>query len=682
MNHAKAAKPVRIWKIIPQLAWKGMIKNGTVYYPYLGAGIFSVFTFFVFSSILHNDIIKILPKSAYAWIFLEIGRVLLGLILLPFLFYTNSFLIKRRKKEIGLYNILGLEKKHIAAMLLAESVYTYVTAVAAGILGGAVLAKLLFLLLLKMSSLPVDVRFVFSPSAFIQTAVFFFIVYAVNFGANLIQVGKARPSELLSGGKRGEKEPRLLWILALAGIAILGAGYRMAICSETDSMIFINFFLAIFFVVIGTYLLMTSGSVGVLKILKQEKKFYYKPSNFITVSGMLYRMKKNAASLVNICIFSTMVTITLTCTLSLYLGLDDMLDFSFPFDVDMFFQKTAVQTGEVENKAEELGRKYGIKIESRVSYERITLRCGRKEDIFDIAYDETAYAGKGPLWGNYEVNLLLLEDYNRMEGKRMELDNHEAVIFSSGRDYGYDRVVFMGNELRIKDEPDMLEIAPKEENNTYLGEFYLIVKDEAVRDALVEDWAEENGVEDVEGLLNGRYQMMRLNTAGEDGAREAFAKELGEWCSHQPGCARTDNNLERRSDWKAMYGGLLFIGVLFSIVFLMCLLLIMYYKQIAEGYEDQGAFEIMQKVGMSNREIKGTIHKQILLVFFVPVAGAVMHTCAGLFMVAKLFAVLDFFDTGLLIKCAVAVTVIFAAFYGGSYGMTAKTYYRIVSRGE
>lgn len=267
----QTGKTVGIWKILPSLAWKGMIQNGTVYYPYLGAGIFSVFTYFIFSSILHNDIIAVLPKSAYAWIFLSIGRVLLGIILIPFLFYTNSFLMKRRKKEIGLYNILGLEKKHIGVMMFAETAVTYGLAVTAGMISGTVLSKFLFLLLLRMTGLPVDAEFTFSLQAFGETAVFFFWVYALNFISNLIQVGKARPSELLVGGKRGEKEPKLLWIWALLGFIILGSGYWIAIRSETDSMIFINFFLAVFLVIGGTYFLFTSGSVACLKLLKKKK---------------------------------------------------------------------------------------------------------------------------------------------------------------------------------------------------------------------------------------------------------------------------------------------------------------------------------------------------------------------------------------------------------------------------
>lgn len=674
----QADQTINAWRILPRLAWKGIVGNGTVYYPYLGAGIVSVFIYFVFSSILHNDIIAILPKSAYAWIFLAIGRVLLGMILIPFLFYTNSFLIKRRKKEIGLYNLLGLEKKHIGIMMFTESAITYMIAVAAGIVGGTVFSKFLFLLLLRMTGLPVDVKFTFSFLAFGETAVFFLGVYAFCFLSNLIQVGRARPSELLAGGKKGEKEPGFLWLWAFIGFSALGTGYWIAVSSEADSMIFIHFFLAIFLVVAGTYFLFTSGSVAYLKLLKKRKGFYYKPSNFITISGMLYRMKKSAASLVNICIFSTMAMITLICTSSLYLGLGGMMDFNFPFDVDVFWQKIQMGENGEKIKAAELEQKYGVKIDPYLTYEKIALRCGQEGEKLGMAYD-TSYIGHPYPGKNYDVNLLLLEDYNKIEDREIKLEDGEVLVFSSGPDYGYDKIIFFGNEFRVKEEPETFMIAPKSVNNKE-GELFLIVKEEGVKKMLVKAWAEANGVEDVKGLLEGSHQAVRLDVKGEEEARGRFAEEFGDWCRNSPGCVRFENNLDWRSDWKSMYGGLLFIGILFSIVFIMCLVLIMYYKQIAEGYEDQNAFTIMQKVGMSDGEIKGTIHKQILIVFFVPLIGAVMHTCAGLVMVSKLFAVLRFFDIGLLVGCGAAVMTIFALFYGGSYVVTARTYYRIVSR--
>lgn len=670
-------KAIKKWRILPKLALTGVIKNGAVYYPYLGAGIFSVFTYFVFSSILHNEIIAMLPQSAYAWMLLQIGRVLLGFILLPFLYYTNSFLIKRRKKEIGLYSILGLEKNHIGMIMLVEAVVSYGIVLAGGILGGTVLSKLLFLFLLRMTGLPIDVKFTFHSAAFAETAVFFFWVYTVNLVSNLVQVGRAKPIELLSGGKKGEKEPRFLWIYAAFGAAVLAGGYYIAVTSQIDSMIFINFFLAVFLVVAGTYFLFTSGSVAFLKLMKKRKQIYYRAENFITISGMLYRMKKNAAGLVNICIFSTMVIITLICTSSLYLGLDEITAFDYPYDVGAYFERSKLPAGDagddLEEKLEEIESKYNVIVTNRVNYERIALSCGKEGNSFQASFSDPAKSKD-----NYRVNILTLEDYNKIQGSSLVLEENEAVIFSSGADFSYDSVNFMGNEFRIAQEPEQMCIAPKSEKNVFQGEYYLVVKDKEIHDICVGSWADRNGVEDIESFVNSDYYVLRFDVEGNEEERNAGIEDFGEWCKSREGFVEYYNNLEGREKIQSMNGGLLFIGVLFSLVFMMCLLLIMYYKQISEGYEDQNSFSIMQKVGMSDKEIRSTIHRQILQVFFLPLLGAVLHTIAGLFMVNQLFATLRFFNTGLIIRCAVGVTIIFIMIYGLCYLMTAKTYYGIV----
>ena len=668
-------KSIKKWRVLPKLAVTGVIKNGTVYYPYFGAGIFSVFIFFIFSSILHNDIIGILPHSVYAWMFLQIGRVLLGIILLPFLFYTNSFLIKRRIKEIGLYNILGLEKKHIGVMMLTETLFSYIAAVGGGIVSGTVFSKLLFLLLLRMTGLPVDVNFVFYPEAFLETAIFFLWIYAINLVSNLIQVGKSKPAELLSGSKKGEKEPKLLWIYSALGVAALAGGYAIAIRSKVDSQVFISFFFAVFLVIAGTYFIFTSGSVAFLKLVKKNKKAYYKPANFITISGMLYRMKKNAASLANICIFSTMVIITLVCTSSLYMGLDEILYFNFPYDTGVHFEKKDAGRDHISDAAIALGKENGISIKDLVSYERISLSCGKEGNSFGASFTEEMSSKD-----NYKVNIISLEDYNEMENKQEVLGENEVFIFSSGADFSYDTVTFMGKSLTVKKEWKEMKIEPKSEKNTFQGEFYIVVRDKRMHDDLVASWAEKNGVEDVAGFLESDYRIIRFNVEGEEADKEVFMSELNTWCEGRPGFVAFYNNLDGRAMDLSMNGGLLFIGILFSFVFLMCLLLIMYYKQISEGYEDRDGFFIMQKVGMSEKEIKTTIHRQILLVFFLPLIGAVLHTAAGLFMVNQLFATLKFFNTPLLAICAVFVTTVFIIFYGLSYLMTAKTYYKIVRR--
>lgn len=661
------------WKILPGMAVKGVIANGTVYYPYLAAGIFAVFTYFVFASILQNDLIKTLPRSAYAWLLLEIGKGLLGIILLFFLIYANSFLIKHRKKEIGLYSLLGLEKKHIGIMLFLETLLLYGVVMAGGIALGTVLSKLFFLLLLKLSNLPVDVEFVFTLKAFKETLLYFAAVFLFNFINQLWELSKARPAELLSGNKKGEKEPKFLFAWTLAGITVLGAGYDTAIRAQVDSMIFMNFFLAVFLVVAGTYLLFTSGSITFLKLMRHNKKVYYKPANFITISGMFYRMKKNAASLVNICIFSTMVIITLICTISLYMGMEGITNYVYPYDMASDFKEGDLKKEQIKDKLSELEGKYGLAVQRADLFNFFNVTCSKEENKFSLLLDT-----KQPYIDNNKIIILSLEDYNGVTGEKETLSDSEVLLYSTGVDFGFDTLEFMGIQKNIKKEVSEFFPYPKADKDAFNMEYIIVVKNMAVRDALVRAWAEQNGVEDIDAFLRSGSQKLGVFLDGEEEEKQAFVKELVAWCMARPGFTSYRDGLEGRAGIRSMNGGLLFIGMIFGLIFFLCLIIIMYYKQISEGYEDRGSFDIMQKVGMSDKEIKSTIHRQILLVFGLPLIGALMHTAVGMFMVDRLMAVIQFFNTRLMLGCTAGVSAVFVLIYAISYLTTAKTYYRII----
>jgi putative ABC transport system permease protein len=662
-------------KILPVMAWKGILRNGNVYFPYLIAGIFSVFTYFVFTSILHNDIIKVLPRSGYAWMMLYMGKGILSLILILFLVYANSFLVKRRQKEFGLYHILGLEKKHIGIMLFFETFLLYAGAVAGGVLFGMVLSKLLFLMLLRMCNLSVDVRFVFYPAAFRETIVYFLWVFGVNFAVGLLQVGKARPIELMSGSKKGEKEPRFLPVYALAGMAALVFGYYCSVTSKLDSMIFLNFVLAVSLVIVGTYLLFASGSIAFLKWMKGRKKFYYKPGNFVTISGMLYRMKKNAAGLSNICIFSTMVIITLICTVSLHLGMDSLVHFVHPYDMTVLYGEEKAAEEEVAQEIAALEEKYGLAAKRVDIYDRMRLAVRKEGDRFVMRQDNGGFSDRAE---DYKLEIITTPEYERIENRPADLQDNEVLLHCSGRDYGYDSVDFMGVKLQVKEELTSFFPYPKAADNAFGACYVMVVKDRQVQEQCVRAWAEANGVTDMEAFLESDYRFIGIVLAGEDAQKNAFLGEFAQWCQSRPGFFDLTDNVEGRRDLRTMYGALLFLGILFGLIFFMCLILIMYYKQITEGYEDRNSFDIMQKVGMSDREIRGTVRRQILMVFGLPLAGAVMHTAAGMVMVKGLMGAVSFFRVDLLFWCTVGVIVIFMAVYGISYMMTAKTYYRIV----
>lgn len=640
-------------KLLPVLAMMGIKKNGQIYLPYIGAVICSAFIYFIFGSILYNDIMGTLPHSAYVLALMQIGYVLLGIILVPFLYYTNSFLIKRRKKELGLYSILGMEKKHIGMMMLYESLYVYLITVSLGILIGVVFSKLAFLLLVNLTGLAIEASFSFDLKALKDTVIFFGGIFLLNLIINLIQVGKANPSELLRGGKKGEKEPKHLFLYSLLGLGLLGYGYYISINAMLDEMIFSDFFLAVLLVIAGTYFLFTSGSIALLCFLKSRKSFYFKSSNFITVSGMLYRMKKNAAGLVNICIFATMVVITLLCTVSLYAGTDGILAYRHPYDIEIVsYGGQGIEWSIINEKANQCS----VSAAESISYRVSTGKLVKSENRLDKAQDQKVYSLN-------IVNGLSLEEYNRIEGKNVILSEDEILVYTPGADFGFSELVLAGKKYRVAEELREMRVEPKAESNTFENTIYLISK------------------EPLPLLEEGDKQYQKFNLEGEPENKEAFAALLEQYMEEAPDRnSHLFNGFENRRANVSMNGGLLFLGIFFGIIFMMCMVLIMYYKQITEGFEDKESFDIMQKVGMSDGEVKQTIRKQILLVFFLPLLGACMHTMAAVHMIDKLLGSLSLFNTRLIYVSAALILLVFAVCYGISYILTAGSYYKIVKK--
>lgn len=651
--------------LLLRMAAANIRKNGSTYFPYIGVSIFTMFTYFVFDLIVNNDLMEKLPRASYAIVFVEIGFGLLSIIMVPFLYYTNSFLIKRRKKELGLYSILGMEKKHIGVMMFWESLVAYILVMAAAIPLGLLFSRLLFLMLLNLAKLPVDAVFAISPRAILDTLVFYALVSVLNLFVNLVQVGKARPVELMAGSRKGEKEPKSvgLTIWSTMGILALGTGYYLAVRAEINSMLFADFFLAVLLVIMGTYFLFTSGSIALLKHMKKRKKYYYRPENFITVSGMLYRMKKNAAGLSNICIFATMFLITVICTVSLGLSMDSIIAYSYPRTFELYFsgeqdeellkavmEKAASDTG-VE-LADYLGWK-GIP-HNEVYIEGNRLRTREADDN---------------IFNSSNVLLMTAEEFDSMEHGQVNLEAGEALIFSRGADFGYDTLLLGGSQWRIKEELAECSFGKKIENEAVQRDFVIVfaTSEERIRAAA--------------GLGLGEEQKvfrMACNPKGEDGAIDAFRDGVAEALADTAGYVTYGDYRQDVAEVESMYGGLMFIGIFFGSIFLICLLIIMYYKQITEGFEDQNNFEIMQKVGMSDEEIRGTIRKQIRLVFALPLAGAILHTVIGMNMVVMLMAALHNYEVKLLVICTAAVCMVFAAVYAYCYKRTSTTYYKIV----
>lgn len=666
--------------LLPRMAVNNIRKNGTTYFPYIGVSIFAMFTYFVFDLILKNDVMQTLPKAFYATVLISIGFGLLGIIMVPFLYYTNSFLIKRRKCELGLYSILGLEKKHIGIMMFWESLIVYTIVMVGAIALGLLFSKLIFLLLLNLVRIPVDVAFTISPTAIADALLFYAFVTGLNLFVNLVQVGKARPVELMSDSRRGEKEPKHIALWTVLGALSMGAGYYLAASSKLDGMIFMNFFLAVFLVIVGTYFLFTSGSIALLRFLKRRKSYYYRADNFVTVSGMLYRMKKNAASLSNICIFATMVIITVTCTVSVWLCTDSIIRFMRPRNFEINFvgrQEENVLRQEVTEPAEKdafrqelekLATEYGVTLTDFLEREFVAIEAYKEKSQFRAAEaeDRADYAN----W--YGADLMTADAYNRMENTGMSLGEDEVLVFTTGPDFGEPEISLGNFSFRVKEELKECSIRKKAQGNSFNARYLIVFAGEEQLRNVAADF----GVDADNALV---FQMA-FTPVGDDASVNAFAEKVNTLFSGKEGFAGITDYRKDITDLESMYGSLLFIGIFFGAIFLICLLIIMYYKQVTEGFEDQKNFEIMQKVGMSDEEIRRTIRKQILLVFTLPLAGAILHTIVGMKMVMALMRAIGCFEIGLMMWCTVAVCALFAFVYSICYRRTSTAYYRIVRK--
>ena len=650
--------------ILPKLALVNLRKNTNIYLPYILTLAFMVAVFFIFDSISRNELMKTLPYAGYIQMLMIIGEVLLGIIIAPFLFYTNSILMKRRKRELGLYSILGLEKKHIGMMMCVETLFILAAAFVLGLCAAVLFSNVLFGALMKISGYAVKVHFSVKMASISTTFLYFVFVCGANLIVNLLQVSMANPTELLQTGKKGEKEIKHIAVPTILGLLTLGAGYFIAFTAKMDGFIFTNFFLAVFLVVIGTYFLITAGSISLLKSLKKSKHIYYKKENFVTISGMLYRMKKNAASLVNICVFATMVMITLICTLSLKVGQEKAIHFLFPYDVRYQFAEGGnVSETDFRDTLEQKAGKQRISITKCIDF--TYWEC--QADVVGEALQQ--HNLEDPMNQDVDVRFMTLSEFNKAEECSETLDENEVLFYSSVADFGKTAVTLGEASYKIKKELTKVSFDNKEPKTYVNRKYYIVMKDKNTIINVLDSYvAGQDGV-----------HMYLFNMEGEKGKKEALLAAMADEFKEDPSYFESDDVFTWGAETHSMNGGLLFLGVFFSIVFTMCFILIMYYKQIAEGLEDRQNFAIMKQVGMSSDEVRSTIRRQILLIFFLPLMGAFLHTLVSLNMVMKLLSAIHLYEETVYYCCAGAVAVVFLVIYSLCYMKTAKVYYRIVN---
>ncbi|MGL4607556.1 MAG: FtsX-like permease family protein [Eubacteriaceae bacterium] len=652
-----------------KLARTNLRKNKTTYIPFILTCIASCLAFYMMSSIGKNPGIDVMPGSENLKIILNLGTVFIGIFSGIFLFYTHHFLMKQRKKEIALYGILGLEKKHLGKVLLYETLIVLGITLILGLGLGVLLSKLMFLLLLNFIAVPKDLAFGISVIALGQSVLLFTGIFLGMLIKNFIQVKMTSPIKLLQGEKEGEGEPKTPWILTLIGIFALGAGYGIALMVKSPIEALALFFVAVICVVIGTYALFTSGSISILKGLKRNKDFFYKPQNFISVSGMLYRMRQNAVGLANICILCTMVLVTLTTTGALFIGQKDMERARYPYDVEMRGNDTTEVRQAIEEAIAVGLSSQELKLVDTKENKGISIAGFQEEDHFRPVREDDELT---PDFYNYyaRITFMPLEDYNAMENKNEILGQGEALVFSNLGNYGKGTLTIKDQTYKVSQELKDISLLEKVKETT-TREFYIIIND-------LEEVKEIAKAFESKYLSSEVKYFYRFNLEGAEDSQKEFGKILSQISEEQEEIFLINNIFSYREEIGMIFGGFLFIGIFLGTLFVMATALIIYYKQISEGYDDHKRFEIMQKVGMDKQEIKKTIRKQIVMIFFLPLIMAIIHMMVAFPIMTKLLAIFALTNIGLIIACAIGVTLAFVSLYAGVYMITARAYYRIV----
>lgn len=676
-------------KIYGKLAVTNLKNNGKSYVPYILASAFSVMMYFIMDNLYRNR--SLVEKESPLAIMLSYADAVLLIFSVIFLFYINSFLIKRRKKELGIYNILGMGKGHLGKMLFLESVITTVTSIIGGILAGILLGKLVYLVLLKILHLKRDIVYMISPVSIGITAAIFGGIFFVIFLYNLVQMKLSNPIELLRGGNTGEREPKTKWIMTIIGILCLAGGYSIALTTKEPMAALGKFFIAVILVIIGTYALFMAGSIAFLKMLRNRKGYYYKTRHFTAVSGMIYRMKQNAVGLANICILSTMVLVMVSMTVSLYGGMNDVITTRFPYEA----QITSSGINQKEEEQIEEIIKNMTKKNHTVPTSQIRFHMGRFTTVYNSKTKKFDMMAAGDYANSNVADLVMipLSDYNQTEGKNVNLKENEVLLYhrnhnrndnrshkKSDTDTQKDKKVIQLNNrsYKVVDELDRLAIA-KADTTSFIDGWYVVVKDSSIVTSYLKDIYENSNIYDELKEYYGKIQYSySFNLNGSRANRAKTAKSIQKQLQKKiTNCSVEGRELSRESFYE-LYGGFLFIGIFLGIIFLMATTLIIYYKQISEGYDDRERYQIMQKVGMSKKEVRQSIRSQVLLVFFLPLIMAVIHLAFAFKIITKLLSVLKLTNVSLFFMYTVGTVAVFVIIYAIIYSITAKEYYKIL----
>lgn len=647
-----------------RLAVSNIKKNKPVYHPFFLTNILSVMIFYVMASIQNQTIIATLPGSYIFVQFLKVGVVMTGMFAGVFLLYTNGLLIRQRKKELGLYTIFGLEKKHIAKVLMLESLLLTTAGLVAGIVLGIVLGKLFFLVLLKLLHLDSGLTFQFLTEALMQTGICFIVIGVFILFYNLFSVMKAKPVELLYAAHKGDNYHSFVWVKAFLGIICIGGAYTLIFTTPSPIDIIGRVFPIALLILFGTLFFFSSCSVVLLQALKKNDRYYYKPQNFISVSGLIYRLKQNAKGLSNICILSTVVMVIATTTLALYVGQKEMLSFRFPMETKISASDIADGQPTLPQFVHQTAEQYGVTISREADY-KVTYISGVYKDNTVSVYQPDIY----PPDMTCGIYLITWEDYSRMEEGIEPLEADEVFAFSSSKDLGVSEISFGNLKYRVKTELSELVIQSKSALSSETHYFFICPTQKEIDNIITE-------LSPAENKFSRTYSMM-FDAEGKQETEFNAALQNQLYLGYA-GAKFENAEIKKQSD-NYTYGGFLFIGLLLSLLFMVFLTLVIYYKQITEGYSDRYNFEVMQKVGLDRNEISAIVHKEIRTMFFFPLFMAVIHLAVSLYAVAMLLAVFGLTNVLVLLLCAGTISLLFTFIYVVMYFSTARTYYRIVT---
>lgn len=663
----------------PKLAWSGMRKNSKLYVPYTLAGAGMAALFYIISYLSSSESLLMVGGGGNIAIILGMGKFVIAVFSLLFLFYTNSFLVRRRYKEFGLYNVLGMNKLNISRILLWETALNALISIGGGVLLGIVFSKLAELGLLNMIGSDVNFSLGVSVISIIFTVGLFGAIYLLIYLNAVIRINLSSATELVKSENAGEKPPKANWLLGIAGVVILGAAYYIAVSIKSPLTAITLFFFAVIMVIIATYLVFIAGSVLMCRILQKNKGYYYKKNHFVSVSSMSYRMKRNGAGLASICILATMVLVMISSTTCLYFGTEDSLRARYPRNVNV-----SVWYNEQENMSDESVSAYRDKInaaaadvgmDNALDYRCIAtsgvlvdggLRTGEASITEDIIFSYSSIA---------EAYIIPLSDYNAMSETKETLSDDEALVFAYRTDYTSDIfAIDDGTQFKVKKVLDSMPCYSGDAMASIATGIYVVVSDKSFAEG---DFTSQNG-----SSYSWKYG---FDTALSDDEEMTLAQRIYgviDRIDENSINSSVESIAQNRAEFYELYGGLFFLGIILSIAFICAAVLIIYYKQISEGYEDARRFEIMQNVGMTKKEIRSSINSQLLTVFFMPLVFAGLHLGFAFPFIHKMLMLFNLNNLPLLIGTTVISFCAFALLYAVVYRVTSNSYYNIVSNGN